>query len=320
MNITSFVDLVELRTKVINILLFLFGNLYVVHTFKTFNLLNAVILFFTILLFDMSTSALNKYIKYKKAFSKESSDDEIHLSITYSDLNVNLIKHIILTMFCIAILLGIYLVYRTDIIILLLGLLCLSNSLLYTCGPIPISHTPFDEVFFGVSKGLTLILISIYIHIFNSDFFTLQFIANHLIIRCNIKDLIGIILVCIPFIVIIINLMLAYNLCNIKEDLTTKRYTLPIYTGRRNALKLWELNYYITYIFIIIAVITKYLPLICLISLITFLPVKHNIDYFLLHNIYSKNKNCAMLNFLLISSSLILTLALVVFVKSILFK
>lgn len=320
MNIASFVRLVGLHTKVLSVLPFLFGSLYAACTFKNFNLLNAVIMYLSLLLFDMSISAINHYINYKKASLQESFDDEIHNALVHHDFDIKFVKSIILMMLTIATLLGTYLVYQTDIVVLLLGILYIVNSILYISGPIPISYTPFSEAFFGISKGLSITLISIYIHIFTNGFLTLQFISNQLILHCDFKVLIGILIVCMPFVLTITNMVLAHNLCNMQKDLIIKRYTLPVYMGKQAALKLWELNYYAVYLFILIAVLTNYLPLICLLSLITFWPVKHNMDYFLLKQDHPEAFRSAIHNFLLIGISLIVALGLDLSVIYFLFK
>ena len=319
MNLASFMNLVELRTKLASILPFIFGSLYALYTFDTFDLSVAMIMFCSMLLFDMTTTALNNYMDHKKALLREGYGYEVHNAITRYKLNIKLVKYIILFMLFAASLLGLYLVYLTNTIVLILGMICFAIGISYSYGPLPISRTPFGELFSGIAMGFLLPFISIYIHIFNSDVLNIQIQANQSFIRFNLDALSGIFMVCVPFILTIAHIMLANNLCDMEEDLPNQRYTLPIYIGKENALKLWELGYYIVYFFIIVAVITQYLPWICLLTLITFVPVKHNIDYFKLKQVKSETFSYAIRNFLIIGGSLILTLALQLFVSQYLF-
>ena len=319
MNLASFMNLVELRTKLASILPFIFGSLYALYTFDTFNLSVAVIMFCSMLLFDMTTTALNNYMDHKKALLKEGYGYEVHNAITRYKLNIKLVKYIIILMLLGASLLGLYLVYLTNNVVLILGLICFAIGISYTYGPIPISRTPFGELFSGIAMGFLLPFISIYIHIFNSDLLNIQIGVGQSFIRFNLSALSGVFIVCVPFIITIANIMLANNLCDMEEDLANKRYTLPIYIGRVYALKLWELSYYVVYFFILVAVLMQYLPWICLISLITLMPVKHNIDYFKLKQLKAETFGYAIQNFLLIGASLILTLGLDFFVSHYLF-
>lgn len=310
MSITSFARLVELRTKVASVLPFIFGSLYAIYAFDTFSISRAIIMFLGVLIFDMTTTAINNYMDYKKAYLQEGYGYEVHNAISHYNLNLKVVRAIILSMLTIASLLGLYLVYLTNIVVLLLGMVCFAIGILYTFGPLPISRTPFGELFSGVTMGFVLTFITIYIHVFDSNLVTLQWIDSQLILGFNVPSLFAIVIVTIPFIMTIANIMLANNLCDMEEDICNKRYTLPIHIGKANGLILWEVSYYIAYIAIIIAIIMGYLPLICLMSLLTFILVGKNIACFKLKQTKAETFGCAIKNFLLISCSLVLCLGL----------
>ena len=315
MSISSFFKLVEIRTKVASVLPFIFGSLYTLYTFDTFSPYNALIMFCSMLLFDMTTTAINNYIDYKKAILKQGYGFEVHNAMVHYQLNPTLVKIIIFIMLAISTALGLYLVYLTNIVVLFLGMFCFAIGVLYTYGPIPISRTPFGEIFSGVVMGLVLTFISIYIHIFDSNFLLFQLNVDTMLLRLDLKELIKIVCTCMPFVFTIANIMLANNICDIKEDIANKRYTLPIYIGRKKALLLWNLNYYGAYLFILFSILKGYLPWISLACLITFIPVKHNIDYFNLKQSKAETFVYAIQNFLLISSSLIVSLIIGLFIN-----
>ncbi|MBP3886324.1 MAG: UbiA family prenyltransferase [Cellulosilyticum sp.] len=317
MSITSFFTLVSIRTKLISILPFIFGSLYALYAFDTFMPLHAIILFLSLLFFDMTIYMLNHYTKCKK--ENQITVSEVHNPIIREQLNPKHAKYLITSMFFTAMSLGLYLAYLTNFLVLILGLSCLIVGILYLKGTVPISHTPLSEFFFGTTIGLTLTFISIYIHAFNTDLFILQIRANQLMMQCNLKLLIAIITVSMPFMITASNIMFANNICDVEKDLSAKHYTLPVYIGKEKALILWEISYYSVYIFILIAILTNHLPWICLASFITFVPVKHHIDHFKLRQVKNETFANAVQIFILISCSLIGTLLIDIFVNKYLF-
>jgi 1,4-dihydroxy-2-naphthoate octaprenyltransferase len=97
--------------------------------------------------------------------------------------------------------------------------------------------------------------------------------------------------------------MLANNICDIKKDIAVKRYTLPYYLGR-NALYLFAGLYYLPYISIIFMVILKILSPVCLIFLITAVPVQMNINRFFKKQEKSVTFISAIKNYLIIMGSI----------------
>ena len=67
MSLSTFLRFVELQTKVASLFPFLVGLLFVIYRFESFNLLNTVIFFFAMLIFDLTTTGINNYMDYKKA-------------------------------------------------------------------------------------------------------------------------------------------------------------------------------------------------------------------------------------------------------------
>ncbi len=60
----------------------------------------------------------------------------------------------------------------------------------------------------------------------------------------------------IPLIATIANIMLANNLCDLEQDIENHRYTLPFYLGKKNAVILFNLLMYGSYLAIVIGLIT----------------------------------------------------------------
>lgn len=312
MTFTSFLKLVEIQTKVASLIPFLFGSLYAYYRFNVFSLENALILFGSMIIFDMTTTTINNYMDYKKAIKKEGYGYEIHNAIVAHALSPRNVRILIGLMLLLSSLLGLLLVSKTNIIILLLGILCFLIGIGYSYGPLPISRTPFGEIFSGVTMGFILTFITIYIHIFDQDVINLSFIASHLEMFIDLSLLLSLVIITLPLVAGISNIMLANNICDMKDDLANKRYTLPIYIGKETALVLFFALYVFAYFAIILGVFVNVLPIFSLLTLLTIKPVLTHVKLF------SKNQNkeetfiLSVKNFILINTVYIITILLAI--------
>ena len=73
--------------------------------------------------------------------------------------------------YIIAALLGIYLAVNSSFWIIPVGIVCMAIGYLYTGGPIPISWTPFGELFSGLFMGMIIILLAFFIQTGNVNGF-----------------------------------------------------------------------------------------------------------------------------------------------------
>lgn len=294
MNIYKFLKLVEIQTKVASIIPFFIGSFYTIYKYKDFNLKNAIIMFLSMIIFDMTTTAINNYMDYVKAIKKDGYGYEHHNAIVKYKLNPKMVKVIIILMLIIAAILGLFLVKNTNIIVLLIGIISFIIGITYSFGPIPISRTPFGEILSGLAMGFIITFLSIYIHIFDNGILSIDFInLNNIIVRINIIEIMQIVLVSTPAIIGIANIMLANNICDIEEDIENKRYTLPIYIGKERALILFKVLYYIGFVSIIINVLLNILPAICLVALLSIKIVQVNVKRF---NIIQTKKDTFVLS------------------------
>lgn len=281
MNISIFLKLVEIQTKAASVIPFLLGSFYAFYKYENFSFKNAIIMFCSMLIFDMTTTAINNYIDYAKAVKKDGYGYETHNAIVNYKLNPKLVRYLIYTMLIISTVLGLILVKNTNIVVLLLGGLAFLLGISYSFGPIPISRTPFGEICSGLAMGYLLTFITIYIHIFDTGVLSVTLTSfDNVSIALNIRELITLLIVCLPAITGIANIMLANNICDIDEDIENRRYTLPIYIGKEKALKLFRWIYYIGYIAIIVGVLIKALPIYSIITVVVLKKIQANIAAF----------------------------------------
>ena len=121
MNIKSFLKLVEIQTKVASVIPYLIGTFYALYRYDNFNTKNAIIMFLSMIIFEMTTTAINNYMDYAKAVKKEGYGYETHNAIVSYKLNPKVVRITIVIMLAIAALLGLLLVKNTNIIVLLIG-------------------------------------------------------------------------------------------------------------------------------------------------------------------------------------------------------
>lgn len=315
MNIQSFFKLVEIQTKVASVIPFILGTSYSIFKFDDFSIKNAVIMFLSMICFDMTTTAINNYMDYKKAIKKDGYGYETHNAIVSYNINPKTVRVTIYIMLIISTLFGILLVKNTDVIILVLGAVSFAIGILYSFGPIPISRTPFGEILSGLAMGFIITFISVYIHIFDLNIIGITLTSSNLGINLNIKELISIFIISIPAIMCISNIMLANNICDIDEDIENKRYTLPIYIGKENALKVFKYLYYIGFISIVIAVILKILPLISLVALLALKPVSNNIKEFMKLQTKKDTFILSVKSFVIMNIAYIITIIISILIK-----
>lgn len=315
MSISSFLKLVEIQTKVASIIPFLFGSFYVYYRFDTFSIVNALILFISMIIFDMTTTTINNYMDYKKAVKKDGYGYEIHNAIVQDGLEPRHVVILIAIMLLLSSLLGILLVTKTNFIILILGIICFAIGICYSFGPLPISRTPFGEAFSGLTMGFILTFISMYVHIFDQDVVNLSYIASHLEIFINVSLILSLFMITLPLVTGIANIMLANNICDMDEDIINRRYTLPICIGKENALVLYFALYVFGYCSIILGVVLNVLPFISLLTLLTIKPVLKHVKQF--NQIQTKKDTfvLSVKNFILINMAYILTIIFAILLK-----
>ncbi len=297
MDFKTFLNFVEIRTKLASVIPFIFGSLYALYRddIFDFDILNFVIMFVSLLFIDMTTTAINNYMDFKKAKVDEYKEKEN--IIGYGNVDLKVARNIIFSMLGVAIVSGLILCYRTDVAILILGGISFVIGILYTYGPTPISRTPYGEVVSGVTMGFVILFIATYIHSIEE---IVAFNKNFVYISFDYYVVMGLLLISIPFIMAIANVMLANNICDLEMDKLNERFLLPYYIGKERAVKIFEINYYVGYIAIIVSVAIGVLPYSVLLTLITFIVVRKHINVFKEKQIKSETFIFAVKNLLII--------------------
>lgn len=312
MTFGSFLKFVEIQTKVASVIPFILGSLYALYRYSSFKLSNFIIMFISLICFDMATTAINNYIDFKKAVKKQGFGYEDHNAMVKHGIRERTALGIIFALITIAVVLGIVLTIKTSPVVLLVGMLSFAIGIFYTFGPIPISRMPLGEAFSGFFMGFIILFLAIFIHVHDRSIASLTYVNNILSLNINILEVLSIFLLSIPTIGGIANIMLANNTCDLEDDIVNQRFTLVYYIGKKNALRLFAFLYYIGYAAIIVSAALKIAPLALLLVLFTLIPVYKNIRTFSANPVKSKTFILAVKNMVIMNVGQIVILAVTI--------
>lgn len=262
----NFLKYVEIKTKITSLFAFLMTLAFLFYTKQNINVKLTALFFVSMMLFDLMTTAINNYI--------DSKDYPEMLPIPR---RAGLIS--IWVMFLISACIGLYIAYCTDIVVLLLGMLCVLCGICYTYGPVPISRLPLGEVCSGLFQGTLVPFILLYINMPAGTYLSLRLSLQEIRLTIQVLPIITLLLLCVVPTCLTANIMLANNTCDVEADVKVNRFTLPYYLGKKS-LNLFAALYYICYLAPCIMVAFKLLHPISLVFLLTFPIVQKNIQIF----------------------------------------
>ena len=256
----KFLRFVEIQTKVASVIPFIIGTLFAVYTGATINLLNLGLMFVSLLCIDMATTGLNHYKDYKKAVLKEGYHYEIHNPMGQGAVTATGAKIILACLLSIGAIGGLILFLRTDYIVLILGGISFGIGVTYSAGPLPASRTVLGELFSGLFMGGLIPFISYYIHIYINTPIKFNFTEGNFEASFAVSEILPVFWLSLPMIFLIANIMLANNICDVKEDFINKRYTLPISMGVEKSIILFKLLNLLSVLSILAGVAFKIIP------------------------------------------------------------
>lgn len=295
--IKRFLDYVEIKTKITSVLTFILTILFLVYKQIEINWTLTSIFFASMLLFDLTTTAINNYIDTK-------TNTQI---LQFKRANALAIIYIL---FAISTALGLWLAVLIDLVVLIVGGICFLAGVFYTYGPIPISRQPFGEFFSGLFYGLLIPFLIFYINSPKGEIigYSLDFDTWEFGLTLGIVPILELLLFAIIPFCLTANIMLTNNICDLEKDVLVKRYTLPYYLGKKS-LWLFVLFTYAPFLAVILLVICGFFPLILLGVLLLIPLVFINMKTFLKVQDKATTFNVSIKNFILTSVGCILLFA-----------
>ncbi|MCF3943481.1 1,4-dihydroxy-2-naphthoate polyprenyltransferase [Oceanobacillus alkalisoli] len=178
------------------------------------------------LLIQAATNMFNEYYDYKLGLDTEESVG-IGGTIVRDGVEPRTIRNLAVSFYGIAVILGVYICMESSWWIAVIGLICMAIGYLYTGGPIPISYTPFGELFSGVLMGTVIIGITYFIQ-------TLTMTSE-------------VIWISIPVTIFIGSINLSNNIRDRDGDKLGGRKTIAVLVGREKAITLLAVLFIIAY-------------------------------------------------------------------------
>lgn len=302
----NFLELVEIRTKLASLFPFLIGLFFSIYYFDQINSRNMLLFFLAMLLFDMATTAINNLMDFKKAKDKDYQDNTNIIGV--ANLNVQHVRLLIFGMIFVSAVIGLYLTYQTNILLLGMGGICFLIGIFYTYGPVPLSRMPLGEIFSGLTMGFGIFFITVYLNIFDAGVLGISFSNGEFMIYGQILDLLVLFWTSLPLIFTISNIMLANNLCDLKQDTDNQRYTLPYYIGKKKGVLLFNVLNYAPYIVILIGVLIGIYHWVMLLVFLTLPKIKKNVSKFNKEQHKEKTFSVAIKNLILFNGTELLML------------
>ena len=264
-TLQKFNALVQIQTIIISALPYIIGSVMASYYYHNFNLVYSLWLFLAVICFHLAVNGHNQYTDYARY--KQNHITSYNNILEKFNITKSWARKIIIILTLISAIIGTILSIKVGWIILLIGILSYLIGYCYSGGPYPILKTPFGEPASGITMGYNITFLGLYINMYNVHPFDNFFWAKAIIVAG-------------PAIFFIANVMLANNICDVAEDVKIGRKTLPYYTGRKTALTILCCYYVLAYIFLILGIVLKYLPVITLGSLLTIPLVYHTTKTF----------------------------------------
>jgi 1,4-dihydroxy-2-naphthoate polyprenyltransferase len=191
------------------------------------------------LLIQAATNMFNEYFDFKRGLDNEHSVG-IGGSIVRDGIKPKTVLNIALSLYGIALLLGVYICMNSSWWLAAVGLVCMAVGYLYSGGPLPIAYTPFGELFSGFFMGMLIILITF-------------FIQTGTVTKTSI-------LISIPILVLVGAINFSNNIRDLDGDKENGRKTLAILIGKKKAIRLLAVMFIFSYLWILGLIISNEAP------------------------------------------------------------
>lgn len=317
MSYKIFFKFVEIQTKVASIFPLALGVLFSIYRYNAIKWEHVGLMILSLLCIDFATTGLNNLMDYKRAIKKDGYGYEVHNVMGSGSLSEKQAFQVIIGLILCAIASGIALAIHTDWVVLIIGVCSFCVAIFYSWGPLPISRTPLGELFSGFFMGFIIFFLGAYISVYDLGMIVLQFSGDELHFIMNVKEVMILFIASIPLIVGISNIMLSNNICDMTEDVENKRYTLPTVVGKKYALRIYSGLYSVGYCSWVILILMGWVPYVTCITLLTALPVYHNIQKFNQLQEKATTFVLAVQNFILMSSTYLISIGLGIAIKHI---
>lgn len=254
-------ELGEIYTTPLDWFLVLLGMAYSSYAQGSFFNWRILIFLIVLFLYHITMNVFNNYMDYQNAkddhYKKQTS------TVSKWNLSLKTVKRTFLFFLFISLVFGAILVFSTDGLVLILGLVGYYVGFGYSYGRRPINSLPIAETIPAVLSGFMIPIISAYL-------------ANYGTSSLTLHSLWGMLMAFMPMFFCMFNNLLANNTCDLEEDIKNGRKTLVYYIGKKNSVLLLILLTCLSYVSILVAVYFNQAPVLTLGMMLLF-PITLNV-------------------------------------------
>ncbi|MEM3701126.1 MAG: UbiA family prenyltransferase [Conexivisphaerales archaeon] len=209
MNFRQFIALIRVPSLTATVVPLLTGGIIATRS-GTFDIVFWLIMFVVALFMQIAANAFNEHGDFINGIDKLASHGFAGI-IVRGEVSANNVLAIGIAFYIAAALLAVPLVLARGIYVLVMGLIAAIVGVLYSEGPLPLSRTPFGEIFVGITMGLIEIIAT-------------EFISSG-------KIIFSAYLISVPISLLVADILVANNLRDINKDSQAGRKTLVIILG-----------------------------------------------------------------------------------------
>ncbi|WP_394371550.1 UbiA family prenyltransferase [Enterococcus gilvus] len=241
----QFWELTEIYTAPLNLFIILLG--YAIANFQLNSVPSPEFFLFVliIVMFHITVNVFNHYMDYRNA-SDEKYKQQTNI-IGRDHLDLRFVRNFYLGNLLISFLLGLVLVWRTNWVIGVLGIIGFYIGLFYSYGRRPLNSLPIAEALTGTASGFFITVVSYYLTVYQTHAITPAMIGN-------------VFLISLPLVLMMFNNLLANNTCDLEEDIENHRKTLVYYLGKAAAVKVLLSVYVFSFLWLIVLVVAGLAP------------------------------------------------------------
>ncbi|NBB90063.1 MAG: prenyltransferase [Spirochaetes bacterium] len=210
---SDILNVVELRTKIISVWSFSLGTAFAAYESGEFSFPIALLMVVAVLGVDMGTTAFNSYFDVRRGVDSRRFNREHDKVLVHSGLSSGFALLVAMGCFTVAAAFGLAVIIIVGTEVLLVGVVSMAVGFLYNGGPLPISSTPFGELFAGGFLGGVLFVLSYYVQ---TDALTPE------ALRAGI-----------PLLLFVSSILAVNNTCDREGDGGAHRRTFAVIFGRR---------------------------------------------------------------------------------------
>ncbi|WP_125711557.1 prenyltransferase [Companilactobacillus kedongensis] len=273
MNRKLFLELSEIKTTILDLAWFILAISYSYLSIGTFDFINGILGFVAVFFIHIIINFHNNYMDFRNSKS-ENYRNEISTIGVNRELLVIVKKWMYgLTIF--PLLIGAFLIYRTNWWTLLIGIICVVIGLAYSAGPKPLNSTMFGSAVVAIAISILIPVVYVYLGTVSSGRLTSSVIVNAII-------------VCLPNMFAMFSAQLCNDTCDLEADKKNGRKTLVSKIGKTNALSLFKASWWLTFLLIPILVVLQVVPYITMIAVLLYPNIWDNYHPYLKEQVKKK--------------------------------